>query len=81
MQASYALVPMGRVQSDLKALDDAPNQREGASRAWIVFDEQVAEGARDLPRSAVVRSRCGQVWWSAISYGHPEVMESPSAPS
>jgi tRNA-Thr(GGU) m(6)t(6)A37 methyltransferase TsaA len=48
MQMSYGLVPVGWVQSDLKVLDDAPNQREGAPRAWICFDEQVAEGARDL---------------------------------
>jgi tRNA-Thr(GGU) m(6)t(6)A37 methyltransferase TsaA len=48
MQASYGLVPIGWVQSALKDLDNAPNQREGAPRAWIVFDEQVAEGARDL---------------------------------
>ena len=47
MQASYGLVPIGWVQSALN-LADAPNQREGAPRAWIVFDEQVAEGARDL---------------------------------
>jgi hypothetical protein len=32
----------------LRVLDDAPNQREGAPRAWIRFDEQVAEGAKDL---------------------------------
>jgi tRNA-Thr(GGU) m(6)t(6)A37 methyltransferase TsaA len=48
MQASYGLVPIGWVQSALKAPGDAPNQREGAPRAWIRFDEQVAEGARDL---------------------------------
>jgi tRNA-Thr(GGU) m(6)t(6)A37 methyltransferase TsaA len=48
MQTSYSLVPIGRVQSSLKVLDDAPRQREGAPPAWIVFDEQVAEGARDL---------------------------------
>ena len=48
MQASYGLVPIGWVQSALKVLGNAPNQREGAPRAWIVFDEQVAEGARDL---------------------------------
>jgi tRNA-Thr(GGU) m(6)t(6)A37 methyltransferase TsaA len=45
---SYGLVPIGWVQSALKVLDDAPNQREGAPRAWIRFDEQVAERARDL---------------------------------
>ena len=48
VQTSYGLVPIGWVQSVLKVLDDAPNQREGAPRAWIRFDEQVAEGAKDL---------------------------------
>ena len=48
MQTSYDLVPIGWVQSALTVLDDAPNQREGAPRAWIRFDEQVAEGVRDL---------------------------------
>ena len=48
MQTSYGLVPIGWVQSALKDLDNAPKQREGAPRAWIRFDEQVAEGARDL---------------------------------
>ena len=48
VQTSYGLVPIGWVQSALRVLDDAPNQREGAPRAWIRFDEQVAEGAKDL---------------------------------
>ncbi len=48
VQASYGLVPIGWVQSALKVLDDAPNQRDGAPRAWIRFDEKVAEGAKDL---------------------------------
>ena len=48
VQTSYGLVPIGWVQSALRVLDDAPNQREGAPRAWIRFDEPVAEGARDL---------------------------------
>ena len=48
VQTSYGLVPIGWVQSALSVLDDAPNQREGAPRAWIRFDEQVAEGAKDL---------------------------------
>jgi tRNA-Thr(GGU) m(6)t(6)A37 methyltransferase TsaA len=48
MQKSYGLVPVGWVQSALKVLDDAPRQREGAPRAWICFDERVAEGAKDL---------------------------------
>jgi tRNA-Thr(GGU) m(6)t(6)A37 methyltransferase TsaA len=45
---SYGLVPIGWVQSALRVLGDAPNQRDGAPRAWIRFDEQVAEGAKDL---------------------------------
>ena len=45
MQTSYGLVPIGWVQSALKVLGDAPNQRQGAPRAWIRFDEQVAEVA------------------------------------
>jgi tRNA-Thr(GGU) m(6)t(6)A37 methyltransferase TsaA len=48
VQTSYGVVPIGWVQSALTVLDDAPNQREGAPRAWIRFDEQVAEGAKDL---------------------------------
>ena len=44
VQTSYGLVPIRWVQSALKILDDAPNQREGAPRAWIRFDEQVAAG-------------------------------------
>jgi tRNA-Thr(GGU) m(6)t(6)A37 methyltransferase TsaA len=48
VQTSYGLVPIGWVQSALRVLDDAPNQRKGAPRAWIRFDEQVAEGAKDL---------------------------------
>jgi tRNA (Thr-GGU) A37 N-methylase len=48
MQTSYGLVPIGWVQSAITVLDDAPNQCEGASRAWIRFDEQVAENAKDL---------------------------------
>jgi hypothetical protein len=48
VQTSYGVVPIGWVQSALTVLDDAPNQRDGAPRAWIRFDERVAEGARDL---------------------------------
>jgi tRNA (Thr-GGU) A37 N-methylase len=48
VQTSYGLVPIGWVQSALRVPDDAPNQRAGAPRAWIRFDEQVAEGAKDL---------------------------------
>ena len=48
MQMNYGLVPIGWVESALKDLDDAPNQREGAPGAWIRFEEQVAEGTKDL---------------------------------
>ena len=48
MQTSYGLVPIGWVESVLKFLEDAPNQRGGAPRAWIHLDDQVAEGAKDL---------------------------------
>ena len=48
VQTSYGLVPIGWVQSALRVLDDAPNQREGTPRAWIRFDEPFAEGAKDL---------------------------------
>jgi tRNA-Thr(GGU) m(6)t(6)A37 methyltransferase TsaA len=48
VQTSYGLVPIGWVQSALRVLDDAPNQRAGAPRAWVRFDEQIAEGAKDL---------------------------------
>jgi tRNA-Thr(GGU) m(6)t(6)A37 methyltransferase TsaA len=48
VQASYGLVPIGWVQSVLRVLDDAPNQRDGAPRAWIRLEERVAEGAKDL---------------------------------
>jgi tRNA-Thr(GGU) m(6)t(6)A37 methyltransferase TsaA len=48
VQTSYGVVPIGWVQSDLTVLDDAPNQRQGAPRAWIRFDEHLAEGAKDL---------------------------------
>ena len=47
LQAGYGLVPVGWVQSALGVPGDAPNQR-GAPWAWIRFDEQVAEGAKDL---------------------------------
>jgi tRNA (Thr-GGU) A37 N-methylase len=54
VQPSYGLVPIGWVQSALSVLDDAPNQREGAPRAWIRFDEQVADGAKDLRPGAEI---------------------------
>jgi tRNA-Thr(GGU) m(6)t(6)A37 methyltransferase TsaA len=48
VQTSYRVVPIGWVQSDLTVLHDAPNQRDGAPRAWIRFADHLAEGAKDL---------------------------------
>ena len=48
VETSYGLSPIAWVESALRALQDAPNQRRGAPQAWIRFDEQVAQGAKDL---------------------------------
>ena len=43
------LRPIGRVESSLTDPTLAPKQAdEGAPEAWLVFDEAVAEGLRDL---------------------------------
>jgi len=68
VQTSYGLVPIGWVQSALRALNDAPNQRDGAPRAWIRFDEQVAEGAKDL------RNLTGAEF-TAFAAGNPALQE------
>jgi tRNA-Thr(GGU) m(6)t(6)A37 methyltransferase TsaA len=45
----FALRPIGRVESRLTDRAAAPKQgSEGAPDAWIVFDEDVREGLRDL---------------------------------
>jgi tRNA-Thr(GGU) m(6)t(6)A37 methyltransferase TsaA len=53
---SYVLQPIGRVESVLADHGDAPLQGdEGAPDAWLVFDEAVAEGLRDLgPESEII---------------------------
>jgi tRNA-Thr(GGU) m(6)t(6)A37 methyltransferase TsaA len=48
MQTNYELVPIAWVESDLKRLEDAPNQRTGAPPAWIRFESRVEEGTKDL---------------------------------
>ena len=48
VQTGFGLAPIGWVQPALRVLHEAPNQRDGAPRAWIRFDEQVAGGAKDL---------------------------------
>jgi tRNA-Thr(GGU) m(6)t(6)A37 methyltransferase TsaA len=47
--SSYAIRPIGRVESPLTDRETAPKQGfEGAPDAWLVFDPDVAEGIRDL---------------------------------
>jgi tRNA-Thr(GGU) m(6)t(6)A37 methyltransferase TsaA len=46
---SYDVQPIGWVESPLVDRDQAPKQGdEGAPDAWLVFDERVGEGIRDL---------------------------------
>ena len=46
---TFELRPIGRVESTLTALEDAPRQAdEGAPSAWLVFDEAVREGLANL---------------------------------
>lgn len=45
----FLVRPIGRVESPLSDLAQAPRQGdEGAPAAWLVFAEQVREGLRDL---------------------------------
>jgi tRNA-Thr(GGU) m(6)t(6)A37 methyltransferase TsaA len=45
----YDIRLVGRVESPLASLDDAPKQGfEGAPEAWIVFEADVADACRDL---------------------------------
>jgi tRNA-Thr(GGU) m(6)t(6)A37 methyltransferase TsaA len=47
--ASYAVRPIGFVESPLVDRESAPKQGdEGAPEAWVVFDEGVLDGIRDL---------------------------------
>ncbi len=50
------LRPIGRVESSLTELADAPKQGdESASDAWLAFDDEVSEGLRDLePGSEII---------------------------
>ena len=46
---TYELQPIGRVESPLLDRAAAPLQgNEGAPDAWLIFDEAVSEGLRDL---------------------------------
>ena len=45
----YTLRPIGRVESPLTELEQAPKQGdEGAPDAWLVFEPSVGDGMRDL---------------------------------
>ncbi|MDX6253189.1 MAG: hypothetical protein QOF10_6549 [Kribbellaceae bacterium] len=49
MSDDLVIRPIGRVESTLTDRADAPRQGdEGAPDAWLVFDESVREGLRDL---------------------------------
>jgi tRNA-Thr(GGU) m(6)t(6)A37 methyltransferase TsaA len=51
----YVLRPIGRVESPLVDRELAPKQGdEGAPAAWLVFDESVRAGLRDLTAGAEV---------------------------
>jgi hypothetical protein len=74
VQTSYGLVPIGWVQSALRVLHDAPNQRDGAPRAWIRFDERRRVEAREpempgqgVPTWEQVRRRRYEPWPPELS--------------
>jgi tRNA-Thr(GGU) m(6)t(6)A37 methyltransferase TsaA len=49
MTPDYRIRPVGHVESPLTSPAAAPKQGdEGAPEAWLVFDADVADGARDL---------------------------------
>ncbi|WP_433157186.1 tRNA (N6-threonylcarbamoyladenosine(37)-N6)-methyltransferase TrmO [Kribbella sp. CA-247076] len=49
MTRQFVVRPIGHVESVLRSRDDAPRQPdEGAPSAWLVFDESVRDGLRDL---------------------------------
>ncbi|GAB2644382.1 tRNA (N6-threonylcarbamoyladenosine(37)-N6)-methyltransferase TrmO [Kribbella swartbergensis] len=49
MTRQFVVRPIGRVESVLRTRDEAPRQPdEGAPSAWLVFDESVRDGLRDL---------------------------------
>lgn len=51
MPARYELRPIGWVESPLVDREAAPKQGdEGSPEAWLVFDQVVSEGRRDLRR-------------------------------
>ncbi|MEN3281609.1 MAG: hypothetical protein V7607_2749 [Solirubrobacteraceae bacterium] len=55
-QASYAVVPIGMVESPLTDKATAPKQgHEGSPEAWLVFEPAVLEGLDGIaPGDAVI---------------------------
>lgn len=48
-EARFDVRPIGRVESTLIEVTDAPNQgQEGKQEAWLVINPDVCEGVRDL---------------------------------
>jgi tRNA-Thr(GGU) m(6)t(6)A37 methyltransferase TsaA len=48
-ESGYEIWPIGRVESTLVDRETAPKQGyEGSPEAWLVFDQRVSEGIRDL---------------------------------
>ena len=46
---NFTVRAIGRVSSSLTDLESAPRQAdEGAPEAWLLFDEDVAEGLRNV---------------------------------
>jgi tRNA-Thr(GGU) m(6)t(6)A37 methyltransferase TsaA len=46
---SFAIRPIGRVESQLNESHDAPHQdHEGAPSAWLVISEEFSEGLEDI---------------------------------
>lgn len=49
----YELIPIGRVESPLTDPATAPKQGdEGSPEAWLIFDQRVADGIRDIAPGA-----------------------------
>ena len=48
-ESQYVVQPIGRVESPLTDLDQAPKQGdEGSPDAWLVFDQAISAGLRGL---------------------------------
>ena len=54
-QLDFQVHPIGRVESTLVDLADAPRQGDlGAPEAWLVIDAEVLEGVRDIEVGAEI---------------------------